>query len=235
VSLVATYTYEDERGRPRLRKHRYSPRRFSMQAAKYANDRLYWKRGPGSVERWQGDWAPRALFNLPVVLDALAYRNDVTLVEGERDCLTLNALRHTVATTNWQGASKFTDAQAEWFLRGKGSRIHIIRDADDAGAFAAWERYSRLIAVGVARKRVRLWVPVGAKDITEAALVGLGGNAVRRESPGEVKERAFREGAGVAARGYLSTTPEEVAQLKNWKPTVVDVRGPRRAAGPGYS
>ena len=151
-----------------------------MQSAKYANDLIYWRSGI----KHQAEFAERAMFNLPVLLDALKYHEPVFLVEGELDCNTLASLKKVPTTTNWQGASAFTEEQAAWFMHARSrSDIVIIRDADDAGVFAAWQRYSRLIAVGVGRNRIRLYVPTGgAKDITDAALVCRAGNPCKKSS-----------------------------------------------------
>lgn len=198
MSLQAIYAYDDEHGCPRLRKTRSSPKKFSMQSAKYANDLIYWRPGV----KHQAEFAERAMYNLPVLVDALKYHEPVFALEGERDCQTLASLKKVPTTTNWQGASAFTEEQAAWFLHARSrSDIVIIRDADDAGVHAAWQRYSRLIAVGVARNRIRLYVPTGgAKDITAAALAGRIGSAVRREWPSAVKEAAFRVSAEKVAR-----------------------------------
>ena len=211
--ISAEYLYCDERGRPRLRKLRHEPdKRFSMQAARYRNDRLYWKADPGCIERWQSDWAPRAMYNLTVLLDALKYGEPTFLVEGERDADTLVALKKLPATTNWQGASTFTVEQAEWFTRSKGSVINIVRDADPAGAYAAWTRYTALIVSGVGKRRIRLWVPPpGIKDVTDLLRAGLSGSALVREVPAAVEALASTEEAIRAARGYLSHPTDEVA------------------------
>lgn len=198
--IEATYTYTDEFGRPRLRKIRTTNKRFKMQSARYTRDRLYWKSGI----RHQEEFADKALFNLPVLVDALKYGEAVFLIEGERDARTLETLQRLPATTSWQGASAFNHEQAQWFLLGKRrSTIHIIRDKDDAGAVCAWTRYNRLLAVGVDRKRLRLWVPRGAKDITAAASRGVSRMKLRAEDPAAIEELADSYAAQRAAEEYL--------------------------------
>jgi hypothetical protein len=201
--LKATYIYADERGVPRLRKLRREPKRFRMQAARFKGHRLYWKSEPGCVNRWQPEFAPRAIYNLPVVLDALQHHEPVYLLEGERDCDALGSLNKVATTTNWQGAGKFTPEQGEWFtLYGGKSDVHIVMDADDPGHWAGHQRYSLLIGAGVKPKRLRLWRPssVTHKDVTDVALAGLRPSAFERVSPRAVEERASAYGAERAAR-----------------------------------
>lgn len=203
MTIEATYFYTDTLGRPVFRKVRRSPKKFKMQAAKYANDRVYWKGEPGCLERWQPAWVDKAMYRLPELLDALKHHEPIFFVEGERDADVLAGLKKVCTTTNWQGASAFTDAQAEHFLQARSrSIINIIRDNDDAGVHAAWERYSRLIGVGVGRERLRLYRPTdpACKDIADAALHGLRRNALTFERPAAVKEAAFRVNVEKVAR-----------------------------------
>ena len=50
----------------------------------------------------------------------------------------------------YSGSMPFTEEQAEWFVRGR-SPVHIILDNDNAGFYAGWLRYGRLIAAGHTR------------------------------------------------------------------------------------
>lgn len=208
--IEATYIYTDDRDRPVLRKVRTRDKRFRMQAARLRNDRLYWKGDPGCVERWQPEWSVKALYHLPVLLDALKHGKPVFLVEGERDCEVATALWRRAATTNWQGAAKFTPEQAEWFVQyGKGnSRVNVLMDNDEPGHWAGWQRYSVLVGAGVAPKRIRLWRPGDAahKDVADVAAAGLGLRAFVRVGPREVEDRAASYGAERATRYTYPTT-----------------------------
>lgn len=199
--IVATYMYTDERGRPVLRKVRSDPKRFKMQAARYTNSRLYWRGDPGCVERWQPEWADKAMYNLPVLLDALRLGRRVYLVEGEKDCDVMTALHTVPATTNWQGAGEFTHQQAKWFTTyGNRSKIRIVMDSDGPGRWAGWQRYRLLVAVGVDPKRIRLVTPDAGKDVADMALCGLGLDALVRVPRREVRLAAEAYGAERAAR-----------------------------------
>lgn len=207
MSMVGDYIYTDRQGRPVLRKLRMKPKRFKMQAARYRGDRLYWKGGPGCVQQYQPEWAEKALFNLPVLLDALQRGEPVHVVEGERDSLTLSSLQKLAVTTNWQGAGKFTREQADWFMWGGGrSEITIFLDRDDAGHFAAWQRYSLLVGAGVAPSRITMLKPRASrhKDLTDVALDGLSPDAFRRVSPRLARHRAEAYGAERASRYTLA-------------------------------
>lgn len=204
MTLRAAYVYTDHRGRPVFRKLRSEPKSFGVEAALYRNERIYWKGGPGCLERYQPDWRDRALYNLPVLLDALRYGQDTFLVEGERDCESVSSLLKLPATTSFQGAKAFTDEQAEWFVPGR-SRIHVVIDGDDPGYVGGWLRYERLRMAGVSRRRLRVWKPGGgAIDITERfRRAGVGGSALVPVGLGDLEKRANSEGALKAASGYM--------------------------------
>lgn len=209
MSMVADYVYQDHLGRPVLRKIRSEPRRFSMQAALIKHNRFYWKSGPGCVERYQPEWATKALFDLPVLLDALRRGEPTFLLEGERDCQTFATLLRLPATTNWQGAGKFDRHQAEWFMYGGGrSDVTILMDRDNAGHFAGWQRYCLLREAGVAKSRIGLYRPASSahKDVTDVAAHGLSGDAFRRVSPRLAEKRAEAYGADRAARYTFSAS-----------------------------
>jgi hypothetical protein len=204
------WIYTDERGLPLLRKVRREgdpKNKFRMQAARYAPPRgLYWKGERGCVERWQSEFGERALYNLPIIKDALIAGATVYLCEGERDADTWTALFKKAATTGWQGASDFTYEQARWFMLGKGtSKIRILMDNDDAGIAGAWLRRRRLKAVGVDPKRIRLLRPSDPahSDATDVALAGLGRCGWDRVRPSEARllarayeaDRASRRGS----------------------------------------
>lgn len=209
--ITAEYIYCDERGKPRLMKQRTHDKRFFMQAARYKDGRLSWKSGRGCIEQYQPEFAPRAMYHLRVLMDALRAHEPVFLVEGERDADVLLALKKLPATTSWQGASVFTEEQAEWFrcYRSR-SVINIVRDSDPAGAYAAWLRYSTLLDVGVKPKQIRLYRPGNYKDVTDA-LNSRTWPALVREMPSAVDEAASTDEAQRAARGYLSQPTDEAS------------------------
>jgi hypothetical protein len=151
-TVVAEYTYRDEKGTPLYRVCRTEPKGFFQQ-------------------RWSGgQWlngglnsVRRVLYRLPEVLEAPI----VFLVEGEKDVETLR-LWGFVATTAAGGA------KAEWLpeytdtLRGR--EVIVIPDNDKPG----WERavsVCRELVGNVARLRI-LDLPEEVKDITDWSAVG---------------------------------------------------------------
>lgn len=205
MTLKAIFIYTDDLGRPVLRKirkagsHSNGSKHFTVQAARYRNDRLYWKSGRGCAEKWQPNWASKAIYNLPVVLDALRAGEDVWFTEGERDADTLMTVARVAATTTHQGIERITPEQAAWFVQGD-SQINILMDNDEPGRFGGWSRYVALTQAGVDRSRVRLWLPAkGLKDVTEAvAALGLD-PAMRRANRSRTRDAAFRYGTARAA------------------------------------
>jgi DNA primase len=201
--IEAIYHYTDERGRPVFRKVRKPDKRFSVQAAVYRNDRLSWKGGKACVRKYQPDWAERALYNLPLVIEALQSRATIVLAEGERDADTIVTLKKVTATTGHQGVRRFTVEQAHWLtMYGGRSRIIVLRDNDDPGIYGAWLRYQRLRAAGVPAKQIRLCRVDGPyKDYTEAvAAVGVNNVKLVRERRAAIKEAAFRVQTETVAR-----------------------------------
>jgi hypothetical protein len=209
MRLGAAYIYTDPAHRPllmKIRREGWTNRgdKFTQRAARYTDGRLYWKGGRDCFEKYQPEWADKAMYNLPILLDALRTGADVYFCEGERDCDTITSLWRFAATTNWQGASDFTPSQAEWFTWYRSqSRINLLIDNDDAGHAAAWLRRRRLKAAGVQPRRIRLYRPADPahKDTTDVALVGLGLGAYVRVRPSEVRERAAQYRAQVRSGG----------------------------------
>lgn len=204
MSIRAIYVYTDKFGRPVFRKVRNEPKAFRVQAALYKNDRLYWKGGPRCIERHQPEWRDRALYNLPIVLDALRYGENVFIVEGERDADAVTSMLKLPATTSYQGAKAFTEEQASWFASGR-SRVHVVIDSDDPGHVGGWLRYQRLRTAGVSRKRLSVWRPGDdVIDITERLRGnGVDASALVPVDLGYLEDRAHSERARSAARDYM--------------------------------
>jgi len=145
--IVATYSYEDERGKKLFESVRYEPKDFRQ-------------RRPGTNGDWEWDLqgVRLVLFNLPAVSKA----ETVYVVEGEKDVLTMRDKFSLVATTNPMGAGKWREEFNE-MLRGK--HVVIIPDNDKAGL-----PHGDTIASGVKKtgKSVRMCrLPEGIKDVSE--------------------------------------------------------------------
>ena len=145
-TVVATYTYTDDRGEPLYRVVRTEPKGFFQE--RWGSGR--WATGLGSTRR--------VLYRLPEVREAAI----VFLVEGEKDAEALRE-RGFVATTAAGGA------QAKWLpeytdtLRDK--EVVIIPDNDVPG-WARAVRVCRELVNNVARLRI-FDLPEDIKDVSD--------------------------------------------------------------------
>lgn len=217
--VVATYPYIDEHGELLYEVLRVEPGRDGR-----AKD--FWQRRPHPVDgawvwgmkeggyrkRANGEWYPvkdaarstddelpevrRVLFRLPEVLQA----EDVYVVEGEKDVLTLTA-GGIVATTNSGGAGKWLPEHSE-SLRGR--RVVIIPDNDETGKKGAAVVVKAL--AGIATEVLLIELPSG-KDATE--FVESGHPVSEIEALVEETRRKIRS-AEIERRGLLS--PVEIVQ-----------------------
>jgi DNA polymerase len=114
---VTSYTYQDESGTNYLRITRTSAKKFPQS---------HWENG-----RWlKGKPAgPKIPYRLPELV-AAAPATPVFICEGEKDTESVASLG-LIATTNSEGAGKWTADLNKWF-RGK-QTIYILEDNDDAG------------------------------------------------------------------------------------------------------
>lgn len=84
------------------------------------------------------------LYRLPQVLQAVADRRRLFVVEGEKDVVSVEALGE-VATCNPGGAGKWKRSYTE-FLRGA-AEVIVVADRDDPGYQHAWDVHDELVAV----------------------------------------------------------------------------------------
>lgn len=117
--IVAAYDYTDETGKLLFQVVRYEPKGFKQRQPDGQGGWI-WK-GVAETEK--------VLFNLPEVKAAIARRETVFVVEGEKDCLTLKAHGLT-ATCNSGGAGKWLPQYTETL---KGAAVVIIPDQDEPG------------------------------------------------------------------------------------------------------
>jgi putative DNA primase/helicase len=137
---VTIYIYKNERGEPYLRVVRKtSPKRFPQ------------------AFRVNGQWVtkkPAGWVNIPYRLpEIIAAKPDDTIwiCEGEKDADNV-AAHDLVATSNPEGAGKWTDELNKWFL-GK-QRVNILEDNDDAGRAHALKVAAAIHGVGVPDVRI---------------------------------------------------------------------------------
>lgn len=144
--LIATYDYTDESGSLLYQVCRYAPKTFKQRQPD----------GKGGWI-WGLTGVTRTLFNLPGVL----INQEIVVLEGEKDCLTLKSLDYT-ATTNAGGSSGWLPAYGN-FLRGKD--VILIPDTDPAGAKHAAAILESLSGKANSIKLVKL--PSPYKDVTD--------------------------------------------------------------------
>lgn len=216
--VVATYAYPDERGRVLLRKQRFDPKDFRMQARKGENcvwvpPSVLMARYPRAAAYFDG-----LLFNLPLLLKDPPR---LALTEGEKDAVWLTAAG-LPALSHWGGAQHFTEGQASRFRLYRG-RLLLIADRDPAGAADVLLRYRRLLAVGVPARRVRIVRAAGDrrnKDAADHIAAGYGPDEFVPVDMTRLQAlAATAPPPGRAGRGY---DPEVWAtDLSTWKPTVL--------------
>lgn len=166
--------------------------------------------------------ADRLIYRLPLVLanpDATLY-----LTEGERDADALLIPKIALASCHHGGAGKFTEQQADSLARHRGL-IVLVADNDPAGAYDVCRRYDLLRAVGIpaSRLRVREVRPShpGA-DLRDHLKVGHRLRDLRRADLDRLREVADSSTGRGSYGSWPRVTPEEIADLKNWRPTRVD-------------
>jgi DNA polymerase bacteriophage-type len=114
---IATYDYRDENGAPYLRVTRTSGKQFPQ--AHWQDGRWVWGKPAG----------PKIPYRLPDLL-AGARATPVFICEGEKDADNVATLG-LIATTNSEGAGKWTTELNKWFA-GK-QTVYIREDNDEAG------------------------------------------------------------------------------------------------------
>lgn len=138
--LVQTYDYTDANGEQLYQVCRYEPKGFA-QRRKIDGKWLY---GLGDVSR--------VLYRLPQVIEAVALKKDIFLVEGEKDADLLAEMGY-VATTNPMGAGKW---RPEYTRILAGASVVIIPDNDEPGQSHAESVARELLAAGAIVKIVKL-------------------------------------------------------------------------------
>jgi 5S rRNA maturation endonuclease (ribonuclease M5)/energy-coupling factor transporter ATP-binding protein EcfA2 len=144
--IVATYDYTDESGKLLFQSVRFIPKDFRQ---RQPDGKGGWK--------WHLDGITRVLFGLPKILAA----QRVLIVEGEKDCLTLEEAGF-VATTNCGGAKGWLSAYADSL---KGKDLILIPDSDEAG-----EKHCALVLESVKEKAAsvkKISLPKPYKDATD--------------------------------------------------------------------
>jgi hypothetical protein len=168
---VRQYVYADEHGRPRFRKVRSDPKRMPVETWKPTlNGRGGWV---PKLRDDQLEFSERAMYHLQELIWALRANEPVFWCEGEKDADALRGVG-AFATSHWQGASDVHPSQARWFAEfGTVSRVYVVVDVDDPGAYCGLLRYKLLRRAGVDPARLRIVAPPRPhNDAAEAVEAG---------------------------------------------------------------
>jgi hypothetical protein len=144
--LVAIYKYSDEQDNLLFQVLRLDPKTFRQRRPARPED------SPDKVKNgwvWSVKGVRQVLFRLPELIEALALRHRVFVVEGEKDVLTL-ASHGITATCNAGGAHKWNPKFAELFVS---ADVVAIPDNDKDGHEHAQE-VARSLAGKAARIRI---------------------------------------------------------------------------------
>ncbi len=183
LKLVATYRYLDANGTLLFEKLRYINERGEKTFRQRKRDGSGWSYKLGDT--------PRVLYNLPMVVKAVANGEPIWVVEGEKDADTLIKMG-ICATTMPNGAGTWLPIHTEVLA---GATVDIVADKDAAGTKHAESVYEELKEAGC---DVQVWTCTRGKDITDH--LGAGGSIndlvayqasdVVEESPERLEEEA---------------------------------------------
>jgi AAA domain len=173
--LQETYPYTDEHGELLFQKLRFfdeSTGRKTFRQRRQVNGNWVYDLGD----------TPKVLYNLPMVIRAVAEGTEVWVVEGEKDADALIA-KGVVATTMPGGAGKWLPIHTEALAN---ATVSVIADNDDPG-YAHADTVRRELDKAGARVRV-FYPPEGFKDISDALARGKGFDSLRLISGGAPRD-----------------------------------------------
>lgn len=139
--LVKTYDYYAADGTGLFQTCRFEPKTF-RQRHRDANGNWVWKL----------DGITPVLYRLPEIMEAVALRKRIFVVEGEKDADTLVGYGYD-ATTSPMGAGKWREAYSQVLA---GADVYIVPDNDDTGRAHAEQVAASLTARGCAVRIVTL-------------------------------------------------------------------------------
>ena len=232
ASPPTIYGYRDAQGHVVFEKLRHEPKRFVQRRSDGEGGYIYklsadWYRQKG--DGWQAiknesdpahqpeegaRWfpaAPRVLFRLPEIMEAVQAGRVIIYVEGEKDVETVVGIGLD-ATTNAGGAGK--DWREEYGEALRGATVVFIPDRDKAGG-ELFDRYAPHLGE-VAMELRRLDLPEGFKDITDWLRAG----HTREDLEGLILAAPVWTEAGPPGE-ILDTAPESIRRPLS----IVDGRG----------
>jgi len=153
LTFVSKYEYKDTDGVLLFEKVRFS---------EPDGKKTFRQRRPDGSGGWTYKLGntPKVLYNLPSVKKSIEKKESIFVVEGEKDCDTLNQMG-ACATTMPGGAGKWLEIHTEALA---GATVDIIADNDEIGRKHALHVYGELKKVGC---DVEIFKCPEAKDITD--------------------------------------------------------------------
>ena len=155
--IVATYDYRNAGGMVDYQAVRYEPKDFRQ------------RRSDGN-----GGWIPnldgvqRVIYRLQQVIEAVSRKENVYIVEGEKDVHTLESWGLT-ATTNAGGAGKWLDSYSEHFA---GASVVVLPDNDEPGRNHAQDVAAKLAGTAGSVKIVELPGLAAKQDVSDWVRAG---------------------------------------------------------------
>jgi hypothetical protein len=200
-----TYEYTNAKGELRFRKIRREPGRhgeakeFRLHSASRQDEHGSWWWRYGITDERYAFWTV-SLYRLPEVVAALRVDVPVWWCEGEKDADTATAIGLTATTT--PNPSDLFDGQARWFTKYEtASEVMVVCDQDAHGGWWGWERYTRLLKVGVNPERITVLTAKKRKhnDLTDVLDAGLGLDGLRVVDLGRLENAAAQYSVARAA------------------------------------
>jgi hypothetical protein len=199
---VTNYDYTNVKGELRFRKKRIErdgQKSFSMYSATRQDEHGLWHFRRGITDERIWAWI-RSLYQLPEVVAALRTDLPVWWCEGEKDADNLAATG--LVATSTPNPSELWDDQARWFTKYRTqSEVIVVCDQDLHGGWWGWERYTRLLRVGVDPSRITVVTPKSRRhnDVTDVLEAGLGVDGLRVVDLGRLERAAAQYSAARAA------------------------------------
>lgn len=161
--LIATYEYTDPQGKVLFCKGRYQPKDFRV-----------WRPKAGGGKDWGIGDAPRVLYRLPNIVQAISEGRTILLVEGEKDVHAAEKAG-AVATCNFDGAAKAGNTpkwRPEYGNCLRGAHVVIVADNDEAGYAHARAARADLAAKAASVRVVRGLVDNPHADLADHLAAG---------------------------------------------------------------
>ncbi len=231
TKVVKDFVYEDEVGSEKFTVHKgINPSgekcfRMSRQNTIPFDERFEPEEKPGRLFNVPPEH--RIPYNLPAVIKAVAARETVYFVEGEKDADTLNRLGLT-ATTVPCGAGKWQDNYAPYFV---GADIVILPDKDKKGEAHGELLLNRLQLVAASVKILNLPGLGSTEDVTDWVdaghtldeLLDLADKARTAQPKGWTSaERAEIERLAALSAGEYDKERKTVAKALGWRVATLD-------------